>query len=98
MTHHIALFQLVPTPGGVGEQAPGWVLPHPIGAWHDPDDGSYVGCAPDIVTLTSAELLARAQDIHTRHPITDPSTGAPYTDAALEQAVTDWISAAGGVS
>ena len=95
MAHRIAVFQLVPAPGGVGEQVPGWVLPHPIGAWHDPDDGSYVGCAPEIVTLTSAELLARAQSIHARYPITDPATGDPYTDEALADAVTDWIAAAG---
>ena len=95
MTHRIAVFELEPAPGGVGEQVPSWVLPHPLGAWHDPDDGSYVGCAPEIVTLTSAELLERARSIHARHPITDPATGEPYTDEALEAAVADWISAAG---
>lgn len=69
--------------------------------WHDPDRASYVGLSvagealgPGAVALSDSELLARAQSIHARYPITDPATGDPYTDEALEQAVTDWISAA----
>ena len=67
----------------------------PTQQWYDPDDGSYVGLASPRVELSASELLARAQSIHERHPITDPDTGAPYTDEGLEAAVTAWISAAG---
>lgn len=80
---------------GGGSQAPTWLIGSHIEKWHDPDDGSYVGVAPTLEPLDAAALLSRAQSIHTRHPITDPDTGAPYTDEALESAVTAWISAAG---
>ena len=87
-------------PGG-GETDPLWLLPMPdeIQQWTDPDDASYAGACDVLgagaVELSASDLLARAQDIHARYPITDPSTGAPYTDEALEAAVTAWISAAG---
>ena len=83
--------------GDGGTSDPRWVAPHPDPhqLWRDPDDGSLVGTVDTGATLDAAGLLARAQSIHARYPITDPSTGAPYTDEALESAVTAWISAAG---
>ncbi len=82
-------------PGG-GTQAPLGVEAAPVvGDWLDPDDGSRVGLAPIFEELDAAALLARARSIHSRYPIIDPSTGEPYTDEALADAVTDWIAAAG---
>ena len=82
-------------PGG-GTQAPLGIDAAPVvGDWHDPDDGSRVGLAPVFEALDAAALLVRAEDIHARHPITDPDTGAPYTALALAAAVTAWIAAAG---
>ena len=94
MMAEAARYTLHPAPGG-GAEAPIWLLASPVGDWYDPDDQSYIGVAPTIETLDAAEFLARAQSINARHPITDPDTGTPYTDAALEAAVTAWISAAG---
>ena len=88
--------------------SPPWLVTHDaeLQTWYDPDASTHVGITvsldereylvPDaVVTLSASELLARAQSIHARHPFTDPATGEPYTDAALEQAVADWITAAG---
>lgn len=92
----ILSYQQIQSAGGASSD-PGWVSPHPDPhqLWHDPDDGSRVATVETGATLDAAGLLARAQSIHARHPIHDFSTGSPYTDEALEAAVTAWISAAG---
>jgi hypothetical protein len=94
---HIVVYSPELLPGG-GYRSPPDVNggdPDSVQLWHDPDDGTDVGLTSRRPGLDAAGLLARAQDIHARYPMTDPSTGSPYTDAALEQAVTDWITAAG---
>lgn len=100
-----------------GIRRPVWLLPpaEDQEEWYDPDAKTRAGVTlplserdylvPDaVVVLSHAELLARVQDIHTRHPFIDPASvpdqenkteGQPYTAEALEQAVTDWIAAAG---
>ena len=91
----LARYNPEPLPGG-GTQAPTGIQSAPVvGDWHDPDDGSRVGLAPTFEALDAAALLARARSIHSRHPITDPATGAAYDDDGLAAAVSAWISAAG---
>ena len=92
----IVVYTLDALPGG-GSASPPDVDAGPDAnqQWLDPDDGSMVGITTSRPILDAAGLLARAQSIHARHPITDPATGDPYTDEALEAAVADWISAAG---
>ena len=92
----IVVYTLDSLPGGGSASPPDVAIgPDPNQQWLDPDDGSMVGVTASRPTLDAAGLLARAQSIHARHPITDPATGDPYTDEALADAVTDWIAAAG---
>ena len=92
----IVVYTLDSLPGGGSASPPDVnVGPDANQQWLDPDDGSMVGVTASRPTLDAAGLLARAQDIHGRYPITDPATGDPYTDEALEAAVADWISASG---
>ena len=91
----IVVYTLDALPGGGSASPPDVnVGPDANQQWLDPDDGSMVGVTASRPTLDAAGLLARAQSIHARHPITNPATGDPYTDEALEAAVADWISAA----
>jgi len=96
MTAQIVSYTFDALPGG-GSGRPADVESGPDinQLWYDPDDETSVGIRTERATLDAAGLLTRVQDIHARHPFTDPSTGEPYTDAALEQAVADWITAAG---
>jgi hypothetical protein len=101
----VVIYERISPPSMLGTiEPPGVEIPRMSGDglrldyWADPDDETFVGLADSagsFTTLDAAGLLARAESIHARYPITDPSTGDPYTDAALEQAVTDWITAAG---
>lgn len=92
----IVVYRAVASDGGVGFVTPGDVE-NPVHnqSWHDPDDDTHAGVRETRPVLDAAALLARAQSIHARYPINDPATGEPYTDEALEQAVTDWITEAG---
>ena len=91
----IIVYSMDPNPAGGTVSPPGVVSPDPNLDRHDPDDDTYAGTRPARSVLDATTLLERARSIHARYPITDPSTGAPYTDEALEAAVTAWISAAG---
>ena len=95
----VIVYGRMTNPAGLGTVAPpGVSLSANLSEWYDPDDQTFVGVAESPLgsnALDAAGLLARAQSIHARHPITNPETGEPYTAEGLEQAVTDWITEAG---